>query len=57
MVVLFEGDDPGAVMAGMAGSSNEFDKWFAQQINEIHGTDVSAPPPGPMSEALLEVIV
>ena len=56
-VVMFEGDDPGAMMAGLAGSSNEFDKWFAQQILEIHGIDASEPPPGPMSETVAEVNV
>ena len=57
VIVLFEGADPGAVMAGMAGSDNEFDKWFAKNIMEIHGIDVSQPPLGPMSEMILEVVV
>ena len=57
VIVLFEGADPGAVMAGMAGSDNEFDKSFAKHIMEVHGIDVSQPPAGPMSGIILEVIV
>ena len=53
--VFFEGEKPEAVMAGMAGSSNEFDKWFAGKVLELHGIDVSKPPPGPMAEVVLDI--
>ncbi len=54
VVVFFEGDDPGAMMAGLANSDNEFDKYFASHIMEVHGIDVSKPPPGPPAEVVLE---
>ena len=55
VVVFFEGDDPGAMMAGLGSSDNEFDKSFAAHIKEVHGVDVSQPPPpGPVSEVVLE---
>ncbi len=57
VVVFFEGDDPTAMMAGLGASQNEFDKWFAKQVLEVHGMDVSQPPPGPMSELVTEVNV
>ena len=44
MIVLFEGEDPGAVFAGLANSDNEFDKVFAAKIKEVHGVDVSESP-------------
>ncbi len=53
VIVLFEGDDPGAVFAGLASSDNEFDRAFAAKIKEVHGVDVSEPPP-PISELVLE---
>ena len=43
VVVFFEGPEPAAMMAGLGTSDNEF-----------HGIDVSKPPPGPISEFLLE---
>ena len=42
-------------MAGLVGSDNEFDKWFAQNIKEIHGIDMEHAPPGPISEVVLEI--
>ncbi len=53
--VFFEGAQPDAVMAGMGASDNEFDKWFASQVLEFHGIDVSQPPPGPLAEVVLEI--
>ena len=52
--VFFEGDDPGAMMAGLGTSTNEFDMWFAGQIKEVHGIDPAVPPPGPIAELILE---
>ena len=31
-------------MAGLANSDNEFDKWFAGQVKEVHGIDVEHAP-------------
>lgn len=53
-VVFFEGADPAAVLKNLATSADPFDKWFAQQIKEIHGIDASQPPPGPMSQVKME---
>jgi hypothetical protein len=52
--VFFEGDDPAAVMKAMAHSDNAFDSAFAAMVSEVHGIDVTQPPPGPMSEVVLE---
>jgi len=52
--VFFEGDDPAAVMKTMAMSDNAFDKKFAAMVMEVHGIDVTKPPPGPMSEVTVE---
>jgi len=42
-------------MQKLGESTNAFDKWFAGKIKEIHGLDVSAPPPGPMPQKYLGV--
>ena len=42
------------MIVGLANSDNEFDKYFAAHIMEVHGIDVSQPPPGPPSEVGLE---
>ena len=52
--VFFEGDDPAALMKTVGSSDNEFDKKFAAWVMEVHGIDVSEPPPGPMSEVVLD---
>ncbi len=54
VVLFFEGENPGAMMMGFGSSDNEFDKMFAGQIKDIHGIDVNVPPPGPISELVLE---
>ena len=54
VVVFFEGPEPAAMMVDLGTSDNEFDQWFAKQVNEVHGIEVSKPPPGPISEFLLE---
>jgi|TARA_Y100000294_G_C8506901_1_gene317068 hypothetical protein len=45
-------EDPGAeeLMPKLAGSQNEFDIAFKQALLDIHGMDVTQPPPGPMPE-------
>ncbi len=48
VAVLQEGPGSDTFMQKLGQSSHEFDKWFAGNIKEIHGMDVSQPPPGPM---------
>ena len=55
VIVSFEGETPGAMMAGLGESDNEFDKWFAAQIKEVHGIAPADAPPGPPSELVLEI--
>ena len=52
--VFFEGDDPTAAITAMATADNAFDKKFASWASEVHGMDMSEPPPGPISEVVLE---
>jgi len=53
-VVLHEGPGADDVMAKLGSSTNSFDLWFADKVKEIHGLDLSAPPPGPVPELYLQ---
>ncbi len=44
-VVYLEGDNPAQMMQGIAQSNDPFDQWFKQQVQEIHGLDMSQPMP------------
>ena len=46
-VVVIEADDVATVFQRMATADTPFDKEFAQQVAEIHGMDLNAPPPPP----------
>ena len=37
VVVFFEGENPGAILAGLASPDNEYDKEFAKALLDIHG--------------------
>ena len=41
-------------MAKLGPSQHEFDTWFKEKILEVHGLDVTKPPPGPMPELYLD---
>ncbi len=53
VVAIHEGPGAAEMMGKMAQSTNAFDKWFVSQLAEIHGMDLTKPPPGPMPECKL----
>jgi hypothetical protein len=54
VIVTLEGDNPGKAFAEFGQGTDAFSTWFKQQAKEIHGIDLSAPPPGPMPEQLID---
>ena len=54
VIALHEGPGGDELMPKLAASQNEFDVWFRERILEIHGMDVTQPPPGPMPELFLD---
>jgi len=44
-IVYFEAADPGRMFQELASSDKPFDRWYAQQLKEIHGIDPSQPLP------------
>lgn len=54
VVVLHEGPGADEFMSNLASSDHEFDVWFRKKIKDIHGMDVTQPPPGPLPELVLD---
>lgn len=54
VVVTLEGADPGGAFAKFGQGTDAFTTWFKGQVMEIHGMDLSAPPPGPMPEQVID---
>ncbi len=47
VVVIHEGPGAEELLPKLATSDNEFDVWFRDNVQEVHGMDVSNPPPLP----------
>jgi hypothetical protein len=47
VISVIEGEEPAGVFGRLAASSNPFDRWHMGQLVELHGLDLSAPPPPP----------
>ncbi len=54
VIVTLEGANPGKAFAEFDKGSDPFTTWFKQQVSEIHGVDLGAPPPGPMPELIVD---
>ena len=54
VIALHEGPGGDGLMAKLGPSQHEFDTWFKEKILEVHGLDVTKPPPGPMPELYLD---
>jgi hypothetical protein len=54
VVVTLEGADPAGAVARVGPGPDDFTKWFMKEVKEIHGMDLSAPPPGPLPEMVID---
>lgn len=54
VLVTLEGENPGKAFAEFGQGSDAFTTWFKQQVQEVHGMDLGAPPPGPMPEMVID---
>jgi hypothetical protein len=54
LIVYGEMDQPEQISERLATSQDPFDVWFRQQVQDIHGVDLTQPPPGPPPEQILE---
>ena len=44
-VVYIEADDPDAALGEFGSSDEPFNRWFRDQMKEVHGIDISEPGP------------
>ena len=54
VLVTLEGDHPETAFAEFGKRTDPFTVWFKQQVSEIHGMDLGAPPPGPMPQQVID---
>ncbi len=54
VIVLLEGPGADDHMQRLAASDNDFDRWHRDKIKEVHGLDVTQPPPGPLPELYVD---
>lgn len=54
VIVTLEGDDPETAFKNFGSEQNEFTKWFIEQVKDVHGFDLTQPPPGPMPELIVD---
>ena len=53
-IVTMEGKDPAGAFQKFTQGTDEFTKWFLAQASEIHGMDLTKPPPGPPPELIID---
>lgn len=54
VIVTVEGADPEGAFRQFGTGTDEFTRWFVQQVKEIHGMDLSQPAQWPMPELGLD---
>ena len=54
VVALHEGPGADEFMGKLASSQDKTDLWFAEKVKEIHGLDVTQPPPGPLPKLFID---
>ena len=56
-VIHMVADDPAKVMPGMIMARSDFDEWFRETVLvDVHGFDMSGPPPPPIEVALDNIL-
>jgi hypothetical protein len=53
-IVYLEADNPQQALQSMGSSSEPIAQWFRQCILEVHGLDLTQPPPGPPPELVID---
>ncbi len=54
VIVTLEGDDPAGAFQRFGAGDDAFTRWFVQQVKEVHGFDLTQPPPGPPPELVVD---
>ncbi|MBI2863078.1 MAG: hypothetical protein HYX94_00755 [Chloroflexi bacterium] len=54
VIVTVEGNDPKAAFEQFSSGTDDFTRWFVQQVKDIHGFDLSQGMPGLMPDLLVD---
>ncbi|MFI5185259.1 MAG: hypothetical protein ACHQF0_00885 [Chitinophagales bacterium] len=54
VLVTLEGDHPEKAFQSFATVNDEFTKWFIQGVKDVHGLDLTQPPPGPLPSLIAD---
>jgi hypothetical protein len=54
MLVWFEAPDIEKAFTELATSDDEFTVWFRDQVKDVTGVDLGAPPQGPLPAVLID---
>lgn len=54
VVVTLEGEDPTKAFQDFGAGTDSFTQWFADNVKELHGIDLSVPPDHPMPELIVD---
>ncbi len=54
VIALHEGPGGDEFMEKLASSQHAVDVWFKEKVKELHGFDVTQPPPGPLPEIYMD---
>jgi hypothetical protein len=53
-IVCLEAEDIESALAGLGSSQDPFDQWWREQIQAIHGIDLTQPLPSPPNELIMD---
>lgn len=54
VIVTLEGEEPETAFQNFASGNDAFTKWFLESVKKLHGFDLSAPPPAPLPELVID---
>jgi hypothetical protein len=54
VIVTLEGENPEQAFQDFAKGTDDFTKWFVDAVKQVHGIDLSVPPPGSLPQLVVD---
>src|SRR5436190_10509633 len=54
VIVTLEGENPAQAFGSFGKNNDEFTRWFAKEVKDIHGIDITNPPKDNMPELIAD---